>query len=73
MMRPESPPSDLKRTLEMIPQSDLERETMTKKEQHDMASQLLDTIGDILDGIDDTIENLENDSKLLPNGTLFLN
>ena len=71
MMRPESPPSELKRTLEMIPQSDLERETMTKKEQHDMASQLLDTIGDILDGIDDTIENLENDSKLLPNGTLF--
>jgi hypothetical protein len=73
MMRPESPPTDnLKRTLEMIPQTDLERETMTKKEQHDMASQLLEAIGDILDGVDDTIENLENDSKLLPNGKYLL-
>mmetsp|Transcript_7380 Transcript_7380/g.11669 ORF Transcript_7380/g.11669 Transcript_7380/m.11669 type:complete len:454 (-) Transcript_7380:139-1500(-) len=71
MMRPDSPVEQLQhRSSSVVPLSDLERDNLALQEQHDMAAQLLDTIGHVLDGADDTLENLENDSNLLPSAIL---
>jgi phosphate uptake regulator len=76
MMRADSPVEHLNitnhssPTSTTIPQSDIERDNRSLQQQHDMASQLLDMLGDVLDGADETIENLEKDPQLLPHAIL---
>lgn len=50
--------------------SDLDRDRLALKQQHDTASHILDAIGHVLDQVDGTVTNLEDDSQLLPTAIL---